>query len=147
MARRREFTRDTAAEIMKRVKVETGFRCEHCNGVVTKGEIHHKDQDAMQVDKRRKLTAADGEFLCEPCHDIETAKQAPVLAKVKRQEAKHLGVQTTTKNPIATPAPRPKDPKPSKVTTDKTALGIGGAYRFGVFYPDEPRRTKQETAS
>lgn len=103
---RREFTRDTAAEIMRRVQRPTGSQCEGCGIVVTKGEIHHKDQDAMQVDKRRKLMAGDGVFLCVPCHKAESAKQAPVMAMVKNQEAKHLRV--------ATPPQRPVQPKTEK---------------------------------
>ncbi len=54
MAKRREFTRDTAAEIMKRVQRPTGYQCEAkgCGLIVAKGEIHHIKQDAMETDKR-----------------------------------------------------------------------------------------------
>ena len=65
--------------------------------------------------KARKLTEADGIFLCEPCHDIESKGQAPVLAKVYRQEAKHLGVVTRQKVKIPS---RPKPPKPERQRKD-----------------------------
>ena len=128
---RREFTRDTRAEVVRRVKTPTGFRCERCNAIVTKGEVHHKDQDAMQIDKRRKLTAADGEFLCIPCHAAETKAQAPIMAKVKRQEAKALGVKTAPAKPIQS-APFPKPDKPKR----EGKLPVPGmsemARRFGL---------------
>ena len=113
MARRREFTRDTAAEIMKRVQRPTGYQCEGagCGLIVAKGEIHHVKQDAMETDKRRKLTAAEGLFLCEPCHDAETAKQAPILAKVKRIEAKHHRVATAPTAKIAAPPKQQREHK------------------------------------
>jgi hypothetical protein len=72
-------------------------------------EIHHKYMDAMQVDKSRKLTADDGLLLCIPCHLAETAKQAPILAKAKRIEAKHLGVKPKSKW-----LKKAKETKPSK---------------------------------
>jgi hypothetical protein len=118
MSKRREFTRSVAAEIMRRVERPTGFQCEGegCGLIVARGEIHHKDMDAMQVDKRRKLTAEDGVFLCCPCHDGETAKQAPILAKVKRQEAAHLRIKTAPSRKLQS-APFPKsERKPKRVT-------------------------------
>lgn len=103
MANRQEFTRDVRAQIKTRCLRPTGYACEKC-GLILKsgGEIHHVKQDAMKrdEDKKRKLTAADGLFLCEPCHDAESGAQAPVMAKVKRQEAKHLGVATPPAKPL-----------------------------------------------
>jgi hypothetical protein len=109
---RQEFTRSVKAEIMLRTKRETGFQCEHpgCGLIVSKGEIHHLEMDAMKTDKRRKLTADDGAFWCEPCHDAETAKQAPILAKVKRIEAKHLRA-VVPKAKIAAPPKREPEHK------------------------------------
>ena len=93
MTKRREFTRDVSAEIVKRAKDATGaLRCEKCFGVVVRGEIHHLKEDALEIDKSRKLTAKDGQFLCEPCHDELTKAFAPIIAKVKRVEAKALGI-------------------------------------------------------
>ena len=91
---RREFTKPVAVAITKRATDPRGrLRCELCHGAIVKGEVHHVKQDAMETEKARKLTAADGLYLCKPCHLVETKKQAPVMAKVKRQEAKNLGVR------------------------------------------------------
>ena len=91
---RREFIKSVRVEILQRAKVPTGFQCEQCKAIVAGGEVHHIKQDAMETEedkKARKLTEADGAFLCYPCHDAETKAQAPVMAKVKRIEAKHMG--------------------------------------------------------
>lgn len=93
--KRREFSRAVKVEIMRRAGNGSlfGFVCEKCHAVVAYGEIHHLDQDAMQTEKSAKLTAKDGQFLCKGCHKEITVAQAPVLAKVKRIEAKHLGAR------------------------------------------------------
>ncbi len=89
---RREFSKPVKVEIISRCKVETGFRCENCGLIVASGEIDHTDADALQIDKTRKLTADDGKFLCLPCHRDKTRNDVRTIAKVKRIEAKHMGV-------------------------------------------------------
>jgi hypothetical protein len=92
---RREFSAKVALEIIRRAADAKGSpRCERCGGVAVGGEVHHVLMDAMQVDKSAKLTAADGELLCKPCHKEETARQAPALAKAKRLERRAAGVRT-----------------------------------------------------
>ena len=103
VTKRREFSKAIRVEIVRRARLASGgwqTRCERCEGSATVFEIHHKDQDAMQVDKSRKLTADEGELLCIPCHAATTASQAHVLAKVKRIEAKHLAAQTPAQRPL-----------------------------------------------
>jgi hypothetical protein len=92
---RREFTKAVKVEILKRSIVDGTrlFWCEQCHAMVASGEIHHIRQDAMEIDKSVRLTAADGQFLCKDCHAEITKQQAPVMAKVKRIEAKHLGLK------------------------------------------------------
>ena len=94
MANRNEFSRAVKRDIAKRAERPTGFQCEAegCGLIVARGEIHHVNQDAMELDKKRKLTAEDGLFLCKPCHDAISGKQQTVLAKVLRQEADHLRI-------------------------------------------------------
>jgi len=100
---RREFTKAVKLEIIKRAMAlgHGTIACEGCGApTLGKFEIHHRDMDAMQVDKSRRLTARDGVLLCLPCHDGETAKQAPVLAEAKRREASHLGARRRPKQPL-----------------------------------------------
>jgi hypothetical protein len=111
VSNRREFGRQAKVDMLKRAKDDLGnVRCEnaHCRVICTGAfEFHHVDMDAMQIDKTRKLTAADGLVLCIPCHDVETGKQAPILAKVKRNEAKELRVPTVANGPKLKGAPLP----------------------------------------
>lgn len=103
MSARREFGREARKQIIRRATREGNQYCESC-GVLTKPgewEIHHKDQDAMQIDKSEKLTADDGLLLCKSvCHPRETAKQRPVLNEAKRREASHLEGRRRPKQPM-----------------------------------------------
>lgn len=93
MANRREFDKRTQVAIIKRATAGGQVLCERCNALCRRWEIHHIEQDAMQTNKSAKLTPCDGVLLCKPCHDVVTKAQAPVLAKVLRIEAAHLGAK------------------------------------------------------
>jgi hypothetical protein len=99
---RREFTRSVKVQIIKRSMVMGEMRCENCAAPVFPSksfDIDHRDPDAMQIDKSRKLTALDGWILCRPCHKRKTAKDVTDIAKAKRREANHLGAKRD-KQPI-----------------------------------------------
>ena len=101
---RREFTRAVKVEISKRAcgnGMLPDYLCENC-GKPTLGrwEIDHRDPDAMQIDKSRKLTAEDGWLLCIPCHAEKTKSDVAAIAKAKRIEANHLGVRRRPKQPL-----------------------------------------------
>jgi len=114
MIARREFSANVKLEIIKRAMALDGIaRCEICQGVAVGGEIHHLDQDAMQLDKSAKLTADQGQLLCKPCHKEITRQQAPVLAKAIRREKKALGVKKVSTKPIQS-APFPTSEKAAK---------------------------------
>lgn len=93
MANRREFDKKAKVAIKKRCERPTGWACEICGAIVASGHIDHIDPDALQIDKKRKLTAEEGQFLCEPCHAEKTKDDVRVIAKVKRVEANHLGAK------------------------------------------------------
>lgn len=99
MSNRRNFDKRTQVAIIRRATADGKVLCERCNALCKTWEIHHRDQDAMEVDKSRKLTPADGELLCKPCHKVLSKAQAPVLAKALRREAAHLGARRD-KQPI-----------------------------------------------
>lgn len=129
MSKRREFSIAVRKKILLRAKDERGeLRCENpkCLAIVRRGEIHHLKEDALELDKSRKLTAADGIFLCEPCHDELTKAFAPVLAKVRKVEAKHLGAVRAT-GTIRSPGFAP--PAPKDRTVSKIAAGAPGIAR------------------
>lgn len=113
MSARREFTKAIRVEIIKRASTGNmgATICEQC-GATARGawEIDHRDPDAMQIDKRRPLTASDGWLLCLPCHKEKSASDAGKLAKAKRIEAAHLGAKPAPTRGFAKAAKPDKPP-------------------------------------
>lgn len=90
---RREFTPMVYAEIVRRATDERlGVVCEGCS-LVLSGKPYHVDHtipDALLLDKKRKLTAADGKLLgVECCHTPKTKDDVSNIARAKRRERKH----------------------------------------------------------
>jgi hypothetical protein len=120
---RQEFTTAVAVEIVQRATDPLGFiRCEQCHCVVKPGgfAIDHVIPDALRIDKRRKLTASDGQLLCagsrDTCHGLKTADEdQPAIARAKRLEAAHVGVRSIPSRKLLS-RPFPKFVKPPKPT-------------------------------
>ena len=118
---RQEFTTAVAVEIVKRATDPLGFiRCEQCDCVVKPGgfAIDHIVADALRIDKRRKLTANDGQLLCsgsrDTCHGLKSAEQdQPAIARAKRLEAAHVGIRSIPARKLLS-RPFPKCVKPPK---------------------------------
>lgn len=92
---RREFSRKVKAQIVKRAMNSSGqVQCEKCGLVLGKKPyaIDHIRADALEVDKSRKLTAADGQLLGEECcHAPKTKQDRAMIDRAKRVEARYLG--------------------------------------------------------
>lgn len=104
---RREFTTMIYAEIVRRAMDATGqLWCEGC-GELIKGKKYHVDHtiaDGLILDKKRKLSAADGKLLgVACCHAPKTAEDQAKIAKAKRVEAAHLNIKTRETQPITSP--------------------------------------------
>lgn len=112
--KRREFDKKTKAEIKKRCKVATGYECECCHAIVSDVEVDHEPAEALVVDKSKKLTAADGQGLCKPCHKLKTAIDKAKIAKAIRVEARYLGA-VAPKQQIRSRGFGPRKPKPEKL--------------------------------
>jgi hypothetical protein len=113
---RREFSKALKVAIRKRATRDGVRYCEQmgCGAQAMRGEVHHIRQDAMEVDKTRKLTAADGLYLCLPCHRIESDRQAGELSKALAREAAHHG-EKKARRPIPS---RPKEKAPERAKTE-----------------------------
>lgn len=104
--KRREFSREVRAEMVRRATVQHTLFCEGCGLDLTGKEIEfdHTIAEAYVLDKSRKLTAADGKVLGKACCHREaggkTAQDTAGVAKVKRQEANHHGFATATAKPL-----------------------------------------------
>jgi hypothetical protein len=104
---RREFTPMVYAEIVRRAMDANGqLWCEGC-GELIKGklyEVDHTIADGLILDKKRKLTAADGKLLGKKCcHGPKSKDDVARIAKAKRVEAIHLNIKTREKQPIRSP--------------------------------------------
>lgn len=122
---RREFTKSTRVAIIKRATVEGVTRCEKCFAAVTRFEVHHLKEDALEIDKSKPLTAVDGVLWCEPCHDEATRPFQTIIAKVKRVEARHVGA-TTPRGSIKS---GPSKNKANRETPVEVAAGMSNIYR------------------
>lgn len=122
---RREFTRDVYAQIVRRAMNERGHVvCEGCGLVLGKKpyQIDHTKPDALEIDKSRKLTAADGKLLGQACcHAPKTKQDVKVIAQAKRREAKSLGIP---KRPSSLTHPTLKRLMNGKVVDRRTGLEI-----------------------
>lgn len=105
---RREFTKTVYAQIVRRAMLPNGeIACEGCGLILGKKPYHvdHTKPDGLEIDKSRKLTAADGKLLgVECCHKPKTAVDVAVIAKAKRNEARHLGIKRATQKIPSRPA-------------------------------------------
>lgn len=99
---RQEFDKPTRRKIIQRAcingiptceRVENGVRCACTKGL----EVHHKDMDAMKLDKSKPLTADEGELICKPHHKEETAIQVSDFAKANHVRDRALGVDKPKK--------------------------------------------------
>ena len=90
------FTRAVKVEIRGRATRNGVVYCENCGLPTKKFEIDHTIADALSIDRKRKLTAADGRLLCSgvasSCHRKKTAADDASIARAKRREARHVGV-------------------------------------------------------
>jgi hypothetical protein len=97
---RREFSQSVQVAIIKRASQNDIPYCEQCQQQATRFHIDHIDPDALQIDKSKKLTPAQGQLLCLPCHRDKTRHDVAVIAEAKRREAKHLGARSRPKQPL-----------------------------------------------
>ena len=131
MANRRHFSRPVKREIHTRATGPDGIkRCENpdCRRVIVgrNCQVAHNKQDALEIDKSRKLTAADGRLLCTPCHKEESRIEAPILAKALRTGDKAAGIKRSAYPPIRSRGFH-KSERASRIARekiDKTALPI-----------------------
>ena len=106
--RRREFTTaDIVAIVQRATSEDWKVRCERCSAWCKSPKdrrIDHIIPEGMRplVDLKRKLTPADGQLLCVPCHDeFKTPRDQSDIGEAKRREAAELGIERPGKAKIA----------------------------------------------
>lgn len=123
--KRREFSRDVRAEIIRRATNAAGqVCCEGCGYVGLKKhkyQVDHTTPTQILLEKR-KLTAADGKVLCLLCHKEKTGEDVARITKAKAQEASRMGLKAPSKTIQGrgfAPKPETKPSKPERTDTVK----------------------------
>ena len=98
--KRREFTREQKAQMIKRASDAQGLIwCEGCGLNLTGKviEFDHTIAEALVIDKAKPLTIADGKVLgrdcCHRAPGGKTAQDVAIISEAKRREAAHLGIR------------------------------------------------------
>lgn len=87
---RREFPKAVKVAAVKRATRDGKLFCEGCNGLLTgRFEIDHIRADGLLGEP----TLENARVLCSICHKEKTAADVRSIAKAKRVEARHLGIQ------------------------------------------------------
>jgi 5-methylcytosine-specific restriction enzyme A len=112
MTKRAEFSKKTKAEAFQRAK----GHCEKCSAPLRPGkfEYHHHVEAALGGPNTLENCAV----WCDACHDPHTAKvSTPRVAKMKRQQAAHIGAKAPAAKSLQSAGFRPAPPqrKASKV--------------------------------
>lgn len=111
---RRNFPKSVKVAVIKRATRDNVIYCEKCHLPCRKFEIDHIIPDSHGGEP----TVENAELLCkgapDKCHDTKTAQHdTPIAAKLKRIEAKHLGVRSNARPiPSRTNPPVEKKHKP-----------------------------------
>ena len=107
---RSEFPRSVKVAVVKRCQRANVVYCEACGLPARKWQIDHVIADAHGG----KPVIENAMLICEPCFSVKNPKDTTIAAKLKRQEAKHLGA-IRPKAKIAAPPKRERQSKPSVV--------------------------------
>lgn len=89
MTKRREFPRSVKVEVVKRATKDNAVYCEKCGALAKRWQIDHVIADAHGGEP----VLSNAELICESCYSVKNPKDTTIAAKLKRIEAKALGVR------------------------------------------------------
>jgi 5-methylcytosine-specific restriction endonuclease McrA len=105
---RRNFSRAVKVAVVKRCTRDGIVYCEKCGAIAKKFQIDHVIADALGGEP----VISNAELICEPCYQVKNPQDTTLAAKVKRIEAKHIGVEMPkVKIPKRTKNEKPKRDK------------------------------------
>ncbi len=128
---RLEFSRKVRKEIIDRAN----GKCEACGAAlkVGEGEVDHILPDALQG----KPVAANGRWICKPCHKAKTAADIGRIRKADRARDRHTGA-------VRPKGAFPKAPKPERISKGslppKALYAVSGDIEAGKRIIDGVRR-------
>jgi 5-methylcytosine-specific restriction endonuclease McrA len=112
---RQEFTRTVRVEVIRRATKNNVIYCECCGLPAKKFQIDHVVADSHGG----KPIIENAQLLCEVCYGVKNQIDTTVAAKLKRQEAKHIGAVKRPKKPLQSLGFQKTNKKP---LIDKSAL-------------------------
>jgi 5-methylcytosine-specific restriction protein A len=107
---RREFPRAVKVQVVKRSTRDGVTYCEACKLPAKRWQIDHVIADAHGGEP----VIENAELICEPCFAVKNAKDTTIAAKLKRVEAKALGVRKTATMKTSRREPVPPQNKATK---------------------------------
>jgi 5-methylcytosine-specific restriction protein A len=127
MKKRREFSKAIKVAVVKRTTRDGVTYCEKCGAIAKRWQIDHVIADALGGEP----ILSNAELICEPCYSIKNPQDTKLAAKVKRQEARALGIR---KEPTLKSAPRQKAPPQNNASRPmaKTSLPPRPMYRSEI---------------
>lgn len=84
---RREFPRSIKVAVIKRASRDNVVYCEECGAMAKRFQIDHVIADSHGGDP----VIGNAMLICEPCWSVKNPRDTKIAAKLKRQEAKHVG--------------------------------------------------------
>ena len=93
---RREFPRKVKVSVIKRATRDGVVYCEKCGALAKRWQIDHVIPDSHGGEP----VESNAELICEACYSVKNPQDTTVAAKLKRVEAKHLGVATPPAKPL-----------------------------------------------
>ena len=117
MSKRREFPRSVKVEVVKRATKDNAVYCEKCALPAKRWQIDHVIADAHGGEP----VLSNAELICESCFSVKNPKDTTIAAKLKRIEAKALGVRKTATMKTSRREPTPPQARATK-PLDKTTL-------------------------
>ena len=88
--RRQEFPKSIKVAVIKRATINGVVYCEECHGIAKSWQIDHIAACAHDPDGGTPVLE-NAQLLCKACFTVKNADDTTVAAKLKRQEARHLG--------------------------------------------------------
>lgn len=85
---RKEFPRSVKVAVVRRATRGNVVYCESCGDPARKFQIDHAIADSHGG----QPVIENAELICENCYKIKNPNDTKIAAKLKRQEAKHVGV-------------------------------------------------------
>jgi len=112
---RREFPKSVKVNVIKRATRDGVTYCEKCGALAKRFQIDHVIADAHGG----KPVIENAELICEACYSVKNPKDTTIAAKIKRQEARHIGAHRPKAKLKSAGFPKKERPEKIDFTTKR----------------------------